>query len=90
MYHFYTRSFISSIVVLFHLVSILYSANEWTRFRGPNGSGVSATKIPSKWNDKSYQYKIKLPGTGIGSPIIRDNKIYLLTADEESGTRTAL
>ena len=26
---------------------------EWTRFRGPNGSGVSdATTIPTRWTEK--------------------------------------
>jgi outer membrane protein assembly factor BamB len=91
MYHFNIKSFVGLTVILFfNLVPLAYSDNVWTRFRGPNGSGVSDTQIPSQWDEESYRYKIKLPGTGIGSPVIWDNKIYLLTADEESGTRTVL
>ncbi len=29
------------------------SAQDWSRFRGPNGSGVSdATTVPVKWSEK--------------------------------------
>src|SRR5687768_15442139 len=43
-------------------------AQEWTRFRGPNGTGQSdATTIPAEWTDKDYNWKIELPGVGHGS-----------------------
>jgi outer membrane protein assembly factor BamB len=47
-------------------------AEDWTRFRGPNGSGVSAeTGIPTEWSDeKNLAWKVKLPGAGASSPII--------------------
>ncbi|MDE0578212.1 MAG: hypothetical protein OSB39_14795, partial [Opitutales bacterium] len=39
--------------------------NEWTRFRGPNGSGISgAQSIPVKWTAKEYNWTIELPGDG--------------------------
>ena len=90
MFHHYIGSFFTLVIIIFHLTSFLYSGSEWTRFRGPNGAGVSDTKIPAAWNADSFRYKVKLPGTGIGSPVIWKNRIYLLSADEESGTRTAL
>ncbi|MCF7848619.1 MAG: PQQ-binding-like beta-propeller repeat protein [Kiritimatiellales bacterium] len=79
-----------TLILFIALASLAHADNGWTRFRGPNGSGVSDTKIPAKWTDSSYRYKVKLPGTGVGSPVIWNHKIYLLTADEKSGTRTAL
>jgi hypothetical protein len=30
---------------------------EWTRFRGPNGSGVSeAVTVPAKWTERDYNF----------------------------------
>lgn len=61
---------------------------EWTRFRGPNGSGVSATDIPAKWTEANYAWKIKLPGVGHGSPVVWGDLVFLLCGDEASSTRT--
>ena len=45
--------------------------NEWTRFRGPNGSGISgAQSIPVKWTAKEYNWTIELPGDGSSSPVV--------------------
>ncbi len=35
-------------------------AQEWPRFRGPNGSGVSTGNIPAKWTDDDYTWKVSL------------------------------
>ena len=54
--------------------------NEWTRFRGPNGSGISgAQTIPIKWTAKEYNWTIKLPGDGSSSPVV-GRRNYLLPA----------
>ena len=38
---------------------------EWTRFRGPNGTGISeAATVPAKWTERDYNWKVKLPGIG--------------------------
>lgn len=66
-------------------------AQEWTRFRGPNGSGLSdATTIPATWTDEDYRWKVDLPGVGHASPVIWGNKIFLLSADPETVTRIVL
>ncbi len=64
------------------------AAQEWTRFRGPNGSGQSeATTIPITWSDDDYLWKTALPGVGHGSPVLWGEKIFLLSADPQNGTR---
>ena len=88
--HHLKRSLLYMLSSILLLSAASWADNSWTRFRGPNGCGVSETRIPAKWSDSSYRYKVKLPGTGIGSPVIWDKKIYLLTADQDSGARTAL
>ena len=53
-------------------------AQEWTRFRGPNGTGHSpATTIPTQWTEEDYQWKVELPGTGHSSPVIWGSKAFL-------------
>ena len=38
-------------------------AQQWTRFRGPNGTGVGQAKnIPVAWTERDYDWKITLPG----------------------------
>ncbi len=58
------------------------SAQEWTRFRGPNGTGVSDAKtIPVKWSAADYNWKVKLPGGGHSSPVLWGGRIFLAAAD---------
>jgi outer membrane protein assembly factor BamB len=61
---------------------------EWGRFRGPNGSGVSDAKnIPVTWGGKNYNWTVRLPGVGYGSPVIWGDRIYVTSGDEETGER---
>ncbi|HXP62502.1 MAG TPA: PQQ-binding-like beta-propeller repeat protein [Dongiaceae bacterium] len=58
------------------------SGQEWTRFRGPNGSGVSAAKgIPTVWTDNDINWKAPLPGAGHSSPVLWGDRIFLTTGD---------
>ena len=60
-------------------------AQEWTRFRGPNGSGVSAARtIPTTWTEKEINWKLPLPGAGHSSPVLWGNKVFLTTADDQT------
>jgi outer membrane protein assembly factor BamB len=64
------------------------SAGEWTRFRGPNGSGVSrTTTLPAQWTDKDIRWKVALPGRGHSSPVLRGKRILVTSGDEKTGTR---
>jgi outer membrane protein assembly factor BamB len=54
------------------------SDTDWSRFRGPNGSGISATKgLPAEFGpDKNVIWKVDLP-QGYSSPIIYEDRIFL-------------
>jgi len=66
-------------------------AQEWTRFRGPNGSGVSrATTVPAQWTDADHNWRIKLPGRGHSSPVLWDKRLFVTSGDEETGERIVL
>ncbi|HOW63815.1 MAG TPA: PQQ-binding-like beta-propeller repeat protein [Candidatus Paceibacterota bacterium] len=64
---------------------------EWTRFRGPNGSGISlATNIPATWSPNDFAWKTALPGRGHSSPVIWGNRIFVTSGDEVTGKRWIL
>lgn len=64
------------------------SAQEWTRFRGPNGAGVSdASTVPALWTEDDYNWQIELSGKGHSSPVIWEDRLFMTACDEESGTR---
>jgi outer membrane protein assembly factor BamB len=61
--------------------------DEWTRFRGPNGTGVStATNLPVEFGpDKNVVWKTPLP-PGHSSPVLTATRIFLTghTKDKEN------
>ncbi|MFN4258800.1 MAG: PQQ-binding-like beta-propeller repeat protein [Gemmataceae bacterium] len=66
-------------------------AQEWTRFRGPNGSGIGeAQGLPVRFTEKDFAWKIALPGVGHGSPVVWGERVFLTSGDEETGTRYVL
>lgn len=66
------------------------AAQEWTRFRGPNGSGVSpATTIPTEWTADTINWRVDLPGTGHGCPVIWGDRIFV-QCDENKGQQRLL
>ena len=64
---------------------------DWSRFRGPNGSGVSLTKgLPAEFGpDKNVIWKTQLP-QGFSSPIIFENRIFLTGRRDEALLTMAL
>lgn len=60
-------------------------AQEWTRFRGPNGTGISSAKsVPAVWTDANYSWKVPLPGSGHSSPVLWGNKLFLTCGGENN------
>lgn len=61
------------------------NAQEWTRFRGPNGQGISrAATIGVKWSEGDYAWKIKLAGGGHSSPIVWGDKVFVTSGDSKA------
>lgn len=55
-------------------------AGDWTRFRGPNGSGISPDSEPTpvEWSPtKNLKWKAALPGPGVSSPIVVGNRVFV-------------
>ena len=63
----------------------LVSAENWMRFRGPNGQGISSEKnLPVTWSaNKNVAWRTSIPGKGWSSPIVFGEHVFLTTATEE-------
>jgi outer membrane protein assembly factor BamB len=61
------------------LAAIINTGADWTQFRGPGGSGISAeTGLPTTWSSKeNIVWRTKLPGPGTSSPIVVGKRLYL-------------
>ena len=65
--------------------------NQWTRFRGPNGTGISdATTIPTQWTKDDYNWVAKVPGTGSSSPVVWQDRLFLTCVEKETEKRSVL
>ncbi len=81
-----TRSLIT--VLLLSAAAVSSHGDNWPRFRGENGSGVSASvTFPVEATDTDFAWKIDLPAIGHGSPVIWGDTLFLLCGDEKTGTR---
>jgi outer membrane protein assembly factor BamB len=68
------------------------NGDDWTRFRGPNGTGTSTdTSIPVQFKDgDGILWKVALPGKGNSSPIVSRGKVFTQSASDNGGQRMLL
>jgi outer membrane protein assembly factor BamB len=67
-------------------LSISAAGQDWTRFRGPDGAGISHAKtIPAQWSDTDINWKVELPGGGHSSPVIWGKRIFLTSSGGAAG-----
>ena len=53
-------------------------ANDWLRFRGDNGQGISSETVAVKWSaKKNIKWQCELPGPGSSSPVISKGKVFI-------------
>lgn len=79
--------FVSFFLLLsFHFIASGFE-DQWSRFRGPNGSGVDASRTaPTNLGDATLAWSVEIPGSGHGSPVLHGDHIYLLSAAPVEGT----
>ena len=77
------QTLLSAFALLFFAAPVFAQEPEqWSRFRGPNGQGIStATGVPTQWSDtENIAWKIPIPGEGWSSPVVWNDHIFLTTA----------
>lgn len=63
----------------------------WTRFRGPNGTGIGTAKgIQTPTSETDLAWKVSLPGAGHSSPVLWQEKLFLTASEDTRGKRHLL
>ena len=69
----------------------LVGGENWPRFRGPDGSGISDEKgFPLHWDEEDFVWKTELPGIGQSSPCVWGEHVFLTSAKDEGRKRYVL
>jgi len=70
------------------------AAENWPGWRGPRGDGSSLeTGVPTRWNGPAgdnIAWKVPIPGAGHASPIVWEDRIFLVSALEDRRQRIVL
>ena len=79
-------------LVLFVFVSVTLMGENWPRWRGPSGDGISSEKgVPTNWSStENIAWKAATPGDGHSSPIIWKDKVFLTTCLSDREERVLL
>jgi len=81
-----TKQVLKVLLVTFVIsFSSISKGQQWSRYRGPNGQGISyAQNIPVKWTQKDYNWEVSLPGGGHSSPVLWGDKLFVTSGDQKT------
>ena len=84
------RMSLQCVLVFVALIPAVHAEN-WPRWRGPEGNAVSnETKLPVTWSaTENVRWKAAVPGEGSSSPIVWGERVFLAAAFEH-GMRRAV
>ena len=68
------------------LVSAPLAAENWPQWRGPNLNGATTEKnLPTTWSTtENVLWKVDLPGIGGSSPIVWEDRIFIIAQDTKA------
>ena len=63
----------------------------WAQWRGPRATGVAPHgNPPIHWSEtRNIGWKVEIPGQGLATPIVWDDKVFVLSAIPTSGSTTS-
>ncbi len=76
----YSLQRFAAVVFAFMIGTHFVCGEDWSRFRGENGSGISNTvaALPTEFSaDKNLKWKVPLPGPGSSSPIVVGDRVFV-------------
>lgn len=81
----------ASLLTIGLLISSAARAEDWPQWRGPHFNGSSDAKgLPDKLDASTQAWAIDLPGTGSGTPIIWQERIFISCLDPKSSKLLAV
>jgi outer membrane protein assembly factor BamB len=65
---------------------LLLRAEEWPRFRGPTGQGLSSERnLPIQWSaTDNIAWKTPIPGDGWSSPVVQGDRVFVTAARDKN------
>ncbi len=71
------------------------SAQEWPRFRGPDGTGITATPddplLPNVWSrTENVAWRTEIPGVGWGSPVVWGRTVFITAVVSDGNVETPI
>jgi len=83
------RTLIHALLIV-AIVSPSAIAENWPHWRGDRGNGISMTATPpTRWSPtENVKWKAAIPGRGSGSPVVWNDRVFVVTAVGESGGMT--
>ena len=78
------RAWFGLVTVSVMSVGAIPAAENWPQWRGPGGQGISSEAgLPTTWGpEANVAWKTALPGTGMSSPIVWGDRIYVTSVIE--------
>ncbi len=75
------RLFLSSVLFV-AMLQCPSMADNWAHWRGPTGNGVATNaQPPVQWSStKNVKWRVAIPGRGSGSPVIWQQRVFVVTA----------
>ena len=82
---YFKKKILLILVCIFVIASPAFSG-DWMQWRGPSFNGsAEETGLPGKWTIKeNVSWSTKLPGTGSGTPIICNGRVFISSTDQAS------
>ena len=73
--------------LLLSAILLSSAAANWPTWRGPTGNGTAPGATPPvEWGEsKNVAWKVRVPGIGSASPVVWGDKIFVATAEPDSG-----
>ena len=82
-----------TVIIICSPAQISSGEENWPGWRGPRGDGSAEndSRLPVKWNvAENTLWKTPLPGKGHASPIIWENRIFIVSALDETRDRALI
>jgi outer membrane protein assembly factor BamB len=78
-----------AIIALAYTPNFAFASDSWPNWRGPTQNGtVPGAKPPIEWSeDKNIKWKMEIPGSGLATPIVWKDRIFLLSAIKQASTK---
>lgn len=72
---------LAALLLALHASDPSSGSDSWPGWRGADGSGVAGGSPPIEWSEEqNVRWKVALPGKGLSSPIVWENRVFVSTA----------